>query len=171
MIPKLFAHNSQKSYSIKSNRDMAIDLEQLQLRYGRLSCMYITSITFDRSDIILDPNNPIFCDIGNINEALEQIVSMSNNKYTGKYISEHYLKSEKPYNIANISPLALTSNDPNIVTVLSLIYHNNILRMTSDNHIIEHISIDFSAEDYKNNTIYFDIPSTLRRNGGVWYEK
>ena len=35
MIPKLFARNSQKSYSIKSNRDMAIDLEQVQLRYGR----------------------------------------------------------------------------------------------------------------------------------------
>lgn len=165
MIPKLFARNSQNSCSIKSNRDMAIDLEQVQLRYGRLSCMYITSITFDRSDIILDPSNPIFCDIGNINEVLEQIVSMSNNKYTGKYISEHYLKSERPYNITNVSPLALTSNDPNIVTVLSLIYHNNIL------HIIEHISIDFSAEDYKNNTIYFDIPSTLRRNSGAWYEK
>lgn len=170
MIPKLFAHNSQKSYSIQSNRDMVIDLEQVQLRYGRLLCMYITSITFDRNAIILDPGNPVFCDVGTINESLEQIVSMSNNKYTGKYISEHYLKSRKPYNIANISPLAITS-DPNIVTVLSLIYRNNTLKMTSDNHIIEHISIDFSAENYKNNTIYFDIPNVLKVNGGVWHEK
>lgn len=75
------------------------------------------------------------------------------------------MKSERPYNITNVSPLALTSNDPNIVTVLSLIYHNNIL------NIIEHISIDFSAEDYKNNTIYFDIPNVLKVNGGVWHEK